>query len=176
MGWRGIRKPAPRIAIYPRFFPPGLPPGLDPPGLGPLDRPPAGFRAPPDLPLKPGPDFEKPPGLAPKAGLERPSDESRPVPPALGFHAGFPGEVAAARLLLGRAPPGRGLPLLVVKGRDPAARGGRPAPNSLAPVRPGPPDGRVLLVRSNVGRSKRGRSDTGRSGLGRLGLGLSCPG
>ena len=96
----------------------------------------------------------------------------------------------AERLLLGRAPPARGLPVLVVKGRErsPSARGGRPAPNSRAPVRPGPPAGRAPLGRSKEGRSKRGRSGSwagppirldlvvGRSEPGRSVRGRNWPG
>ena len=166
------------------FLPPGLPPGRLPPGLGPLGRPEAGFR-PPVLPLKPGPDFENPDGLAPKADFERPPEEGLPAPPGFGFHAGLPVDDGPERLLLGRAPPARGLPVLVVKGRErsPSARGGRPDPNSRAPMRL---PGREPLGRSNDGRSKRGRSGLGRScpvrsDLGRSepapsGLGLNWPG
>lgn len=163
----GIRGEFPTCQL--RFFPPGLPPGRlppgpFPPGLGPPVRPAAGFRSPPVLPLKPGPDFENPPGLAPKAVFARPPEAGLPAPPGFGFHPGFLVE-GPERLLLGRAPPARGLPVLVVKGRErsPSARGGRPAPNSRAPVRRGPPLGRALLGRSKEGRSKRGRSGLGRS-------------
>jgi hypothetical protein len=54
---------------YPRFLPPGAPPGRLPPGRGPLLKPP-GL----------GPDFEKPPG--------RPAGLPPGLPPkeGLGFH------------------------------------------------------------------------------------------
>lgn len=78
----------------------------------------------------------------------------------------------------GLAPPARGLPVLVVNGRErsPSARGGRPAANSRLPLRPGPPVGRAPLGRSKPGRSKRGRSGLGRSGLGRSVRGWNWPG
>jgi hypothetical protein len=99
------------------------------------------------LKLEPlGPDFEKPPGL----GLERLA--------APGLNG----------LLLGRAPPALGLPLLVVKGRPrpPSARGGREGP---ALVRPGAPE----LERSKRGFSKAGFSKRGLSkpGFAKRGFG-----
>ena len=147
----------------PRFFPPGLPPGRLPPG-----RPVGGFRLPPVLPLKPGPDLGKPPDLGLEAGFERPAEGGLPAPVDLDFQAGFPVD-DPERLLLGRAPPGRGLPVLVVKGRErsPSGRGGWPAPNSRGPERPEPPLGRAPLGRTTDGPPGNGRSKRGRSGLGR---------
>lgn len=85
-------------------------PRFFPPACGPLRF------APPGLPLKPepfGPDLEKPP----VRGLDD--------PPGLNG------------LLLGRAPPARGLPLLVVKGRARplSPRGGRADRAGAAPAR-----------------------------------------
>ena len=79
------------------------------------------------------------------------------------------------RLLDGLAPPARGLPVLVVKGRErlPSSRGGLPAPPNL---RPGPPVGLALLGGAKLGRSKLRRSGLARSGLGRSGLGRSVRG
>ena len=100
------------------------------------------------------------------------------MPPVLGFHAGFPAADGPERLFDGRAPPARGFPVLVVKGRElpPSARGGLPEPNARVPVRPGPPVGRAPLGRSKEGRSKRGWSGLGRSGVGRSGLDRSVRG
>lgn len=126
------------VMYYQRFFPPGLlPAGL----LLKLDFPPALGRPaglPPKLGLGFQPVFFSPRGLSP----ERPG------------------------LLLGRAPPARGLPLLVVKGRASPSllRGGRCGPESS--------------VRGRLGRlpSKLGRSLPGRPKLGRPVLGLPVPG
>ena len=66
-------------------------------------------------------------GLAelPGLGLEREPEAGLPgLKLDLGFQPG-PALAKAPGLLLGRAPPARGLPLLVVEGRVPSARAGR---------------------------------------------------
>jgi len=106
-------------------------------------------------PLNPG--FEKPPGL----GLENlpAACFEPPAPPGL------------KGLLLGRAPPALGLPLLVVKGRArlSSVRGGREGP---ALERPGAA-GRPEPERSKRGFSKEGFSKRGLSkpGFAKRGFG-----
>ncbi|MGA7244976.1 MAG: hypothetical protein WBX19_17440, partial [Terracidiphilus sp.] len=68
-------------------------------GLGPV-----GFRPPAVLPLYPEPDLE------PKFDFERAPEEGLPGPLGLDFQAGFPAADGPPCLLLGRAPPARGLP------------------------------------------------------------------
>ena len=146
-----------RKMLYPRFFPPRLPPdfplnaGLPLEKLGlPLSGrlldellPPPGFAA----PLKFGFGFQPPPVL------RSPVLRSAAWPPLRGAPAsrlsGLPakgllepklGRAASGRppgLLFGRAPPARGLPLLVVKGRgNPVSprngRGESPRPRALS--------------------------------------------
>ena len=129
--------------------------------------------------MKPDPlklDLEPPPGLGPDLGRELPPGlpPKLGLPPkaGLGFHP-VPvrrsdegpeergpdfGRSLAPGLLLGRAPPGRGLPLLVVKARGspPSLRNGRDELLRPPSVRGGP-------ERPVEGRPEEGRLDAGRS-------------
>jgi hypothetical protein len=93
-----------------------------------------------------------PPGLALKPGLAEPKL-------GFGFQPGLPG------LLLGRAPPARGLPLLVVEGREPSGRAGREKLGrpGLGPPENGPENGRA----APPGPPEAGRFVVGRLVFGR---------
>lgn len=171
----------------PGLPPPGLPLGPDfenPPGRGPDRLPAPGLLLPPNagLGFQPVPVLRSgrassPRGLNPSppsprgvngrfAGPEpRPAPELRPAPAPYDRPPSFPG------LLLGRAPPARGLPLLVVKGRArlSSVRGGREGP---ALERPGAA-GRPEPERSKRGFSKEGFSKRGLSkpGFAKRGFG-----
>ena len=168
--------PAPGLPFPPKLglgFQPGFPPGRWP---GPdsvrggraANEPSPSSRWKGRLPGPPG--LESPPGLEPTPGLgvkDRFGAPPEGRPP--GFHPTDEDLSAEAPdLLLGRGPPARGLPLLVVNGRarfpggPPSERkDGREELGRPPPERPGPE--RVGLVLSKLGRFGRDVGESGRS-------------
>jgi hypothetical protein len=117
--------------------------------------------------------LDGPPGFESNERFGAPEYGRLPLPP---FHPTDEDlSVGAPDLLLGRAPPARGLPLLVVKGRarPPSPRNGRGEPGRSEPERS--KLGRTVLDRPPPERPAPERPKSGRDG-GRGELGRSPPG